>query len=70
MSTATSRVFNKLNTLYDVLDDTYIKDDLLALNYSEEEAEALQTKMNAVMGELDNMLPGIQMAYQEENKNK
>ena len=55
------RAFNSLSAIYDALDGTDVREDLLTAGYSEEEADVVQGGINNLISDLEDILPGLEM---------
>ena len=60
------QLFSTLNHLYDACDSAgEVRDDMVCNGYGVSEAEQIQDKINTLMNDLDDILPGLQAQIDE-----
>ena len=58
-SPAAHRAFTSLSNLYDALEATDAQDDLKSLGFPDTEIQAIQSKINGLMTDLESTLPSL-----------
>jgi len=59
------QLFSNLNHLYNACEQTDYRDEMQGAGYSEGEAEKLQGKINQVLSQLEDIMPGLQAELNE-----
>ena len=60
-----TRAFKSLSAIYDTLDGTDVREDLLASKYDLPEVYGIQNGISALMSDLEDILPGLEMMVNE-----